>query len=245
MKVIAAVLVAIGCAILIGLLAFLGFEASKLTRLGPCMGEASSSVAELARLPEIFKKKMAEAEAELNSLPAQTLNKTNEIQAKLLNDPGNSTLMAQLSGLPQEEQQQFTNLTTQMNNMGESMKNETCRIGKKIPAQFIGCAGNVENNFLFKSFAPGGMPKTDDITAFVEKTMSDAGCANTTNSSETSEEQAGGGSSGLPGWAVCVLALLALLLLIAGCALCCIDDGEREDDEERGYTYVESREEDE
>jgi hypothetical protein len=245
MKVIAAVLVAIGCAILIGLLAFMGFEVSKLTRLGPCMGEASSSVAELARLPEIFKKKMAEAQEEINALPAQTLNKTSEIQAKLQADPGNSTLMAQLSGLPQEEQQKFMNLTTQMNTMDESMRNETCRIGKKIPAQFIGCASNVENNVLFKSFAPSGMHKTDDITAFVKKTMSDAGCANTTNSSETTEEQASSGSSGFPGWAVYVLALLALLLLIAGCALCCIGDGESENDEEQGYAYVDNREDDE
>merc|ERR1712008_228113 len=188
-----------------------------------------------------FKKKMAEAEAELNSLPAQTLNKTNEIQAKLLDDPMNSTLMEQLSGLPQEEQQKFMNLTTQMNEMDESMRNETCRIGKKIPAQLIGCAGKVENNFLFKSFAPGGMPKTDDITAFVEKMTSDAGCANTTNSSETTEEQA----RGLVLAVVCVLALLALLLLIAGCALCCIGDGESEDDEERSYARVDNREEDE
>jgi len=231
MKVIAAVLVAIGCVILIGLLAFMGTEVSKLTQLGPCMSKASGSVAELANLPVIFQNKTIELQEEIQvKLPQELQNKTQEIQAKLQSDPLNAaSLLAQQMKATQEIEAKKTNLTTQIAEMGESLKSETCKLGKMIPAQFVGCASDVENNFLFKSFVPGGMPSTEDITAFIEKTMSDAGC-NTTDETTTEEQ---GGSSGLPGWAVGLLTFLALGLLIAGCVLCCIGgDGESDEDDD-------------
>jgi len=251
MKVIAAVLVAIGCLILIGLLAFMGKEVSKLTQVGPCLGKASGTVAELASLPELFKKKTAELQEEITvKLPQELQNKSGEIQEKLKADPFNAELLKQQAVLPGEMEAKRQNLTTQITEMGESLKRETCKLGKKIPAKFVGCASDVENNFLFKSFVPKGMPSTDGITAFVEKTMLSAGC-NITNDT-TTEEEANGGSSGLPGWAAGLLTFLALALLIAGCILCCIggdDESEDLDDEEadqreiRGYTYVENRDE--
>mmetsp|Transcript_100604 Transcript_100604/g.194296 ORF Transcript_100604/g.194296 Transcript_100604/m.194296 type:complete len:258 (-) Transcript_100604:68-841(-) len=246
MKVIAAVLTAIGCAILIGLLAFMGVEVEKLTQIGPCMSDASKSVADLANMPEIIKRKQAEVQAEINILMEKSKNTTAEYQAKIaeankeMNFTKAQALLAESTQEAQKLQGAQANLTTKMTEIGLSLKTETCNLGKKIPEKFVGCASDVEKNFLFKTFAPSDMPSTDSITDYVDKLMADTGCANDandTNSSEATEEQATGGSSGFPGWAVFVLALLALGLLIGACVLCFMNnDGEDEeysDDEEQ------------
>mmetsp|Transcript_10454 Transcript_10454/g.20164 ORF Transcript_10454/g.20164 Transcript_10454/m.20164 type:complete len:253 (-) Transcript_10454:9-767(-) len=247
MKVIAAVLTAIGCAILIGLLAFMGVEVEKLTQIGPCMSDASKSVADLANMPEIIKRKQAEVQAEINILMEKSKNTTAEYQAKIaeankeMNFTKAQALLAESTQEAQKLQGAQANLTTKMTEIGLSLKTETCNLGKKIPEELVGCARDVENNFLYKIFAPSDMPSTDDITVYIAKLTFLFGCANDTSSSEGAKKQATGGSSGFPAWAVCALALLALGLLIGACVLCFMggDEGDYSDEEDqperRGY----------
>merc|ERR1719225_1739003 len=105
------------------------------------MSKASGSVAELANLPVIFQNKTIELQEEIQvKLPQELQNKTQEIQAKLQSDPLNASLLAQQMKATQEIEAKKTNLTTQIAEMGESLKSETCKLGKMIPAQFVGCA---------------------------------------------------------------------------------------------------------